>query len=66
MKKQTLEEWIRYYNQKEAKKRKAQSIKMLNSMKKEILSKTNMFVAEKSVVELVFEKYTETVQTTEE
>lgn len=57
MKKQTLEEWIRYYNQKEAKKRKAQSIKMLNSMKKEILSKTNMFVAEKSVVELVFEKY---------
>lgn len=57
MKEKTLEEWINHFERKKRKKEIQNNIKMLKSMQKEILSKTNMFIAEKSVVELVFEKY---------
>lgn len=57
MKEKTLEEWIKHFERKKRKKEIQNNIKMLKSMQKEILCKTNMFIAEKSVVELVFEKY---------
>ena len=57
MKEKTLEEWIKHFERKKRKKEIQSNIKMLKSMQKEILGKTNMFIAEKSVVELVFEKY---------
>lgn len=57
MKEKALEEWINHFERKKRKKEIQNNIKMLKSMQKEILSKTNMFIAEKSVVELVFEKY---------
>jgi len=53
MREKTLEEWINCFE----KNKQKRQIKMLNCIKKEILSKTNLFIAEKSVIKLVFEKY---------